>query len=202
MVCGAVDGLVFTDIDIVRVVGNIEIRAVGDVREILVLGGGDDLHLAILLGLGNGLLGPGTGLHIAGDTVFHQVDGDHGELNRSAALDEQHLVIVGNAHQLAEVGLSLIPDLLEHLGAMAHLHNTHTAAAVVHHLGGDLFQNRLRHHGRACGEVVSTAVFHRVCSFLIFGWARNAQKALRSQSCALANSAKKGQPYCSTSDFP
>ena len=95
-----------------------------------------------------------------------EVHGDHGKLHRAAALNEQHLIVIGNTHQLAQIGLSLGRDLLEHLGAVAHLHDAHTAAAVVHHLIADLLQHGLRHHGGAGGEIESTTVFHLV--FLLF----------------------------------
>ena len=157
---GAVDGLVLADVDIVGILGDVQIGAVGDIGEVLVGGGGNHLHLAILLGLGNGLLGPCAGLHIAGLAVLHQVHGHHGKLQGAAALDEQDLVVIGDVHQLAQVGLGLVGDLLEHLGAVAHFHDAHAAAAVVHHLVADLLQNRLRHHGRTCGEIESTTVFH------------------------------------------
>ena len=157
---GAVDGLVFADIHIVRVVRDVQVRAVGDIGEVLVGGGGRDPDLAVLLRLGDGLLGPGSGLHVAGQPVFHQVHGRHGELDRAAALDEEDLVVVGNAHQLPQVRLRLVPDLLEYLAPVAHLHDAHAAPAAVHHLGGDLLQHGLRHHGGAGGEVVGAAVFH------------------------------------------
>ena len=159
---GAVDGLVLADVDVIGVLGNVQIGAVGDVGEILVGGGGDDLYLAILLGLGNRLLGPRAGLHIARLAVLHQVHGDHGELHRAAALNEQHLVVVGNVHQLTQIGFRIRRDLLEHLGAVAHLHDAHTAAAVVHHLVPDLLQHGLRHHSGTGGEIECTTVFHLV----------------------------------------
>ena len=157
---GAVDGLVFADVYVVGVVRNVQIGAVGDVGEVLVGGGGRDLHLAVLLGLGDGLFGPGAGLHVAGQAVFHQVHGHHGELHRAAALNEEDLVVVGNAHELAQVGLGLVTDLLEHLGAVTHLHDAHAAAPVVQHLRGNFLKNGLRHHGGSCGEVIRAVVFH------------------------------------------
>ena len=157
---GAVDGLVLTDVDIVGVVRNVQIRAVRDIGEVLVGGGGNDLHLAVFLGLFQGLFGPVAGLHIAGHAVFHQVHGDHGKLHGAAALYKEHFIVVGDPHQLSQVGFRFIPDLLEHLGAMTHLHDTHPAAVVVHHLSGDLFQHFFRHHGRAGGKIIGPSVFH------------------------------------------
>ena len=66
----AVDGLVFADIDIVRVLVNGKVGAVGNVGIVSVLGGRGDVDLAVLLGLGNGLLGPCTGLDVDGLAVF------------------------------------------------------------------------------------------------------------------------------------
>ena len=150
IVGGAVDGLILADVDIVCVLGNVQVRAVGDIGEILVSRGGDDLHLAVLLRLLDGLFRPGAGLHIARNAVFHQVHGDHGELDGAAALDKQHLVVVRDAHQLPQVRLRLVPNLLERLGPVTHLHHAHPAAAVVHHLGRNLLQNLLWHHRRPC----------------------------------------------------
>ena len=167
----AVDRLVLADVDVVGVLGDVQIGAIGDVAVILILGGGSHDDLAVLLGLGNGLLGPRARLDIHGLAVLHQVPCHGGELQGRAALDEQHLVVVGDVHQLAQVGLGLVHDLLEHLGAVAHLHDAHTAAAVVHHLVADLLQHRLRHHGGAGGEIESTTVFHLVfLLFIIIGW--------------------------------
>ena len=161
---GAVDGLVLADVDVVGAFRDIQVRAVGNVGEVLVGGGGDDLHLTVFFRLGDSLFGPGTGLHIAGHAVFHQVHGHHGEFQRAAALKEQDLVIVRDAHEGPEVRLRLVPDLLERLGAVTHLHDAHAAAPVVQHLGGDLLQHLLRHHGGAGGEIISTPVFHHQTS--------------------------------------
>ena len=162
----AVDRLIFTDVDIVGIVRDVEIGAVGDVGIVLVGGGGDDGDVPVLLRLGDGLLRPGARLDIAGLAVFHQVHRHHRKLQRTAALNEQHLVVIGNAHQRAQVGLGLVGNLLEHLGAVAHLHDAHAAAAVVHHLVADLLQNGLRHHGGAGGEVECTVILH--LHFLLF----------------------------------
>ena len=166
----AVDGLVLADVHIVGVLGDVQIGAVGDIAVILILGGGGYDDLAVLLSLGNGLLGPRAGLDVHGLAVLHQVPRHSGELQGSAALDEQHLVVVGDVHQLAQIGLGLVDDLLEHLGAMAHLHDAHTAAAVVHHLVADLLQHGLRHHGGTGGEIKSTTVFHVVFLLFVYCW--------------------------------
>ena len=148
--------------DLMGILGNVKIGAVGNVAVVLVLGGSGDDDLAVLLSLGNGLLGPCAGLDVDGLAVLHQIPRHSRELQRSAALNEQDLVVVGDVHQLAQVGLGLVSDLLEHLGAVAHLHDAHTAAAVVHHLVPDLLQHGLRHHSGTGGEIECTTVFHLV----------------------------------------
>ena len=158
-----VDGLVLADVDIVGILGDVEVGAIGDVAVVLVLGGSGDDDFAVLLGLSDGLLGPGAGLDVDGLAVLHQVPGHSRELQRSAALNEQDLVVVGNAHQVAQVSLGLVDDLLENLGAVAHFHDAHAAAAVVHHLVTDFLQDGLRHHSGACGEVIGAIVLHCWC---------------------------------------
>ena len=165
VVGGAVDGLVFADIDVIGVIGNVQIGAVGNVEEILVGRGGNNFHLAVPLGLGNGLFAPRTGLHIAGYAVFHQVHGHHGELHRAAALNEQDLIIFGNVHQRSQISFSLRQNILKHTGAVTHLHHAHAAAVIVQYLGGDLLQHRFRHHGRTGGKIVNAVILHRKSTF-------------------------------------
>ena len=157
---GAVDGLIFADVDVIGVVRDVQIGAVGEVGEVLIGGGGDDFDLAVPLGLGNGLFAPGAGLHIAGHAVFHQVHGHHGKLHCTAALNEEHLIVIRNVHQRPQIGFCLRQDLLEHRGTVAHLHNAHTAAVIVQHFGGDLLQNGLRHHSRSGGKIINTVISH------------------------------------------
>ena len=68
-----VDGLILADVDIVGILGNVKIGAVGNVAVVLVLGGSGDDDLAVLLSLGNGLLGPCAGLDVDGLAVLHQI---------------------------------------------------------------------------------------------------------------------------------
>ena len=138
VVDGAVDGVVLADVDVVRVLAHGEVGAVGDVGEGLVGAGGDLLSVDEALGLGEGLLGPHAGVDVvslagrAGELAEVQRDGR--ELLVGATLQEQDLVVGRNAHQVAEVGFGLVDDVLEHLGAVAHLVDAHAATAVVEHL--------------------------------------------------------------------
>ena len=169
----AVDGLVLADVDVIGVLGNVQIGAVGDIGVVLILGGSGDDDLADLLGFLDGFLGPGTGLDVDGLAVLHEVHGDHGELQGGAALDEEDFIIVGDAHEIAQILLGFVDDLLENRGTMAHFHDAHAAAAVVHHFVADLLQHGFRHHRGTGGEVKGTTVVHDTLppeSYGVVGW--------------------------------
>ena len=154
------NGLVLADVHIVCVFGNVQIIAVGDVAEVAVFAGGHHVYVTVLFRFGNRFLGPRAGLHIAGHAVFHQVHGDHGELKCCAALDEQHFVVVRDVHQVPQILLGLVDDLLEDRGAVAHLHDAHSGAPVVHHFVPDLLQDRFR-HGGGTGREIENAIVHK-----------------------------------------
>ena len=166
----AVNGFVLADVHIVRVFGNVQIIAVGDVAEVAVLAGGHHVYVTVLFRFGNRFLGPRAGLHIAGHAVFHQVHGDHGELKCCAALDEQHFVVVRDVHQVPQILLGLVDDLLEDRGAVAHLHDAHSGAPVVHHFVPDLLQDRFR-HGGGTGREIENAIVHKRNLLHVGSWA-------------------------------
>ncbi len=163
----AVDRFVLADVDIVRVVVDRQIGAVRNVAVVLIFAGRDDVDLAVLLGFRRGLLGPVAGNDVVEHAVLAEVQRDHGELKRCAALNEQDLVVVRNAHQRAEIRLRLVNDLLEHLAAVGHFHDAHAAAVIVQHLVPDLFQHLNGHRGGTCGEIVNAIVLHLHTPFFI-----------------------------------
>ena len=73
-----------------------------------------------------------------------------------AALQEQHLVIVRDLQQVAQILLGLVDDLLISLGAVAHFHNRHSGALVIEHFVRGFAQNLLGQHRRAGGKVIHT----------------------------------------------
>ena len=160
VVGGAVDGLIFADVDVIGVVRDVQIGAVGEIGEVLIGGGGNDLDFTVSLGFGNGLFAPSAGLHIAGHAIFHQVHGNHGKLHRTAALNKEHLIVIRNVHQRPQIGFCLRQNFLKHRGAVAHLHDAHATAVIVQHFGGDLLQNGLRHHSRSGGKIINTVISH------------------------------------------
>ena len=86
MELGAVDGVVFADVNIVRILADGQIGTVGNVGKGLVGGRRHGVCLAVLLRFLPCFLCPLAGDDIVGDPVFHQVHGNHGELLGSAAL--------------------------------------------------------------------------------------------------------------------
>ena len=153
------NGLVFTDVYIVSIVPDGQMVAVGNIGVVAVLGGSNALHIAEFLCLGEGFFAPCSGDDVVGNTVFHQVHGNHRKLQGGTALNEQNLVVFRNVHQFPQIGNSIVKYLLIHFGAVGHLHNGHTGATVVQHFIPDLFQYRYGHGGRTCGEVIR-AIIH------------------------------------------
>ncbi len=114
------------------------------VAEVLVFARRHHVHRAVALGFLDRLLRPLAGVEVIGaGFAAQQVHRHHGELRRRAALQEQHLVVGGDAHQLAQIGLGLGGDAHEFLAAMAHFHHRHAAAVPVDHLGLHLLQHFL-----------------------------------------------------------
>ena len=133
----AVNGVVHTNIHIVRIVPEIGGCGLGNIAKGFVRRGGHGLHIAVLLSLLIGFLGP-----LAGDDIVrlaaavHKVQRNGRELGGSAALQKEHLVVVRHPVQLPHQCLGVFDDLVKGLGAVAHLHNGLAAAPVVHHLYG------------------------------------------------------------------
>ena len=161
MELGAIDGLVVADVDVVGIFANLKLVDIGNVSEVLVLRGSSDTDVTVLGGFLACLLAPGAGKNIVSLALLKQVHGNGGELRPSATLQEENLVIVGNAHQIAQVGLSLIENLLECLGAMGHLHNGHARAAVIQHLSCGLLKHADGKRGGTGGKVVNPCHVNR-----------------------------------------
>ena len=100
----------------------------GDYRnvvKIVVLGGGNALDvIAELLRFLERLAGELTGngiVCLAG--APDQVEGHSRKLGGSTALQEKHLIVIGNIHQLAKHNLGILDDSFIVRRSMGHLHN-------------------------------------------------------------------------------
>ena len=159
---GALDGVVGAVIEVGGVGAQLQVALGGDIGVLAVLGGGGDVDLTVLLGFLHGEVCEVAGHSVVGLAgLADQVHGDHAKLHGAATLQEQDFIALRHVHQLAELGLGVVKDLLEDLGAVAHLHDGHTGAVVVGDLSACTLEDLQRQHGRASGEVKYTIVSHR-----------------------------------------
>ena len=110
---GAVDGLVLADVDVVGIAAELQLVHVGDIGEVAVLARGYATCVTEDLCLLEGLLRPRAGNDVVGLAVQHEVHGNCRELLGSATLQEQDMVVVGDAHELTQVSLGFLDDALE-----------------------------------------------------------------------------------------
>ena len=152
----AVDGLVLADVDVARIVADVQIGQVGNVAKVLVLAARHDLGVAKDLGLLVGFLGPVASDDVVRLAVGGEVHEHRGKQQAVAALEEQDLVVVRNPHELAQIGLGGLDDVGEGGRSMAHLHDGHTGILILQHLVGCLLQHWLGQNCRAGGEIVNS----------------------------------------------
>jgi hypothetical protein len=116
------------------------------------------VHLADRLGFLDGLLAPDAGHDVVGDASGRQqVVRHHRELERGAALEEEHLVVGRNAGQLARVGLGLRVHGFVDLAAVAVLGDADAAALDAPEIFLRLAQDRFRKRRGTGAEVPDPA---------------------------------------------
>ena len=153
----AVNGVVHTNVNIIRL--GVEIGAGGfrDIRKGLIRTWSHGSCLAVARRLFVSLVSPLTCYNIIRLAVFgHKVQRHHCKLGWSAALQKQHIIIIGNIHNFAEVLLRLVKYCLIFLWAVGHLHNRLPRLAVFHHFRSSGLQNILGQHWRACAEIINS----------------------------------------------
>src|SRR5882672_1027328 len=124
------------------------------IGEILALRARRYVHLAEAVRLLDRLLAPRARIDIVGGLFpGEEVHGNCREVQRRAALEEQHLVIGRNLEQLAEILLRGRGDLDELLAAMAHFHHRHARTVPVEHFRGSLREHLLGQDCRARAEI-------------------------------------------------
>ena len=123
--------------------------------EIAVFAAGRHIDLAVAPRFLDGFLGPLPGIDVIRRfTLAQQVHGHHGKLGRRPALQEQHSVIVADAHQVTQVLFGLFGDIHEDLVPVAHFHDGQTFALEIEDFLLSLFQYRRRQRRRPCAEVI------------------------------------------------
>ena len=153
----SINRIVFADIHIVCILRNIQIGAVRNIGEGLVRRRCNLNDFAVLFSFLSSLLCPLAGDDVCSLAVSHQVHRNLCENQRCAALQENDFIIVRNVHQFTKICFCFVNDLLEHLGAVAHFHHAHTAAAVIHHFLCCFFQNFFRKNSRTSTEIINSA---------------------------------------------
>ena len=130
---GPVDRVVLADIDVIGIFRNVQVGAVGNIAEGLVLGRRDADSVRILLRFLVSPLGPLTRHDISRLAVLRKIHRNSGELLMGAALQEQDFVVVRDPHDLAQIRFRLFDDPVIDLAPVAHLHDGHSASAVIEH---------------------------------------------------------------------
>ena len=113
MVFGAIDGLVFADVHVIGARIHPQLGHIGHIAEIIIGRITQNTGVAKALRFLVRLLAPRAAHDILGKTAAHKVQGHHGELRGTAALQEQHLIVIRDTHEVAQIGFSLFDNRLE-----------------------------------------------------------------------------------------
>ena len=108
----------------------------GDFRVLLGLTGPDNLRVAVLLRLLEGLVTPRSGDEVVDGVLgVAEVEREGGELGGGAALEEEDGVVGRDVEEEAEIGFGFLDDGEELFAAVAHLHDAHAGSAPVVEVG-------------------------------------------------------------------
>ena len=168
---GAVNRVVEADVDVVRIRAELKLFLARNAAEVFSLTRPGNIYGAVFFGFLGCLAGEIAGYHIICLVVFvHQVKRYAGELQRSASLHEDDLIVVWNPHHLAQLSFRLHNNVVKHLRTMAHLHYGHAAAFKVDEVIPRAFEHFNRKHRGAGGKIVDPVVKHYEfsCSLYIF----------------------------------
>ena len=96
-----INGIVFTNINIICIWINRQIGAIRNVREGFIFGRCNLHCLSVLLCFLISFLCPLTRYNVICNAIFHQVHRDCGELLRCTTLQKQNSIIIWNVHQIS-----------------------------------------------------------------------------------------------------
>ena len=163
-VLGAVDGVVGADAEVCPILVDLPVLDALDL--VVVDGGAVEDHLlgqSLDVQLLDGLVGPDAGVGVADGLAGNlQVHGHHGELEGGTALEEEHLVVLGNVQQLPEIRLRRLDDLVEGRRTVGLLDDAVATATVVGKFGLGLQNDGT---GKRSGTCVEVKHLHVVFSF-------------------------------------
>ena len=111
---GAVNRVVIADVHIVRIRSEIFSADFRDVAVGVLLGAGNTFDVAEFAGFLVRLLRPLPGYNVVCLFGFsQQIERNHGELQCTAALQEQDFVVIRNVHQFTQIRLGVFNNRLE-----------------------------------------------------------------------------------------
>ncbi len=137
----AVDGVVGGDVEVVQVCGNL--KSLGNIAVVLVLGAGDGIGLSDALGLYEGLVSPYTGVQISG-LLLQIIHGHIEELQGSTASQEHDLVGFRDVQEFLPQGAAFIHNGVPLLGAVGNGEDGNTGAAEILQGGDGVVNGYLR----------------------------------------------------------
>ena len=147
---------------VIRVVVERDFVHIGDIGIRFILGGSDFARIAVNLPFLPGFFGEVARNDVIRLARVHEVEWNRRKLLARAALYEEHAVIFGDVHQLAQVCFRLFDDGGKGLVAVGNLAHAHAGAGKIQKLSLRLFQNFEGKHGRPCRKIVNS---HNLCSF-------------------------------------
>ena len=100
--------------------------------------------------------------------ALHQVHRDRRKLQRGPALQEENLMGLRHPKEAAQLCLGILEDFGEYRAAVAHLHDGHAAAVIVHDLRFCPLQDFLRKDGRTGGKIIYSVFCHDASPDLFF----------------------------------
>ena len=152
-----IDCIVGRDVEIVGIGRHFPSRR--DIAVGLIFRTCHDDRFAEVLGLLGSLLGPNARLEI-GRLFLHQVCGQHEELCAGTTTEEENLVGVGDAKQVAPQLTCLSHKTLPAGGAVRNLHKTNTRVVEI----ADGIDGRLYgFFGKYAGSCIEIVLFHWLC---------------------------------------
>ena len=135
--------------EVIKVCG--DLKSLGDIGVVLVLGAGDCIGLSNALGLYKGLMGPYAGVKVCG-LLLKVVHGHIEELQGCTAAKEYYLMGIRDMEKLLPEGAGLIHNCIPLLGAVGDGDEADSGAAEILQGLNCIVNGNLRKKAGACVE--------------------------------------------------